>query len=360
MMVIWVAVDPKMRPPLTSLRTSSWQPLRASLARPSASSSAGSSAVSAAKPTMTWPSGRDAASRCSTSTVCVNSTVRPWSPVFFSFLGLDVIGVKSAGAAAITITSASPARAIIASARSAVVTTATDSTPAGSGRSRFAATTVTSAPRHAAAAASARPMRPDDEFPTNRTGSSGSLVPPALTNTRLPARSRAAITSASWGRANSARATWWMSGGSGSRPGPESAPVSRPTAGSSTTMPRERRVATLAWVAACDHISVCIAGAISTGQSAVSNTLVSRSSARPLAARASRSAVAGATTTRSACRPSLTCGTSWASSNTVVCTGWPDSAAHVVSPTNSRALRVGTTTTSCPASVNIRSSRHAL
>ena len=88
--------------------------------------------------------------------------------------------------------------------------------------------------------------------------------------------------------------------GSGSRPLPVSAPVSRPTAGSMTTAPRRRSVATLSWVAGCSHISVCMAGAKTTGQRAVSSVLVSRSSARPCAALASRSAVAGATTTRSA------------------------------------------------------------
>ena len=64
-----------------------------------------------------------------------------------------------------------------------------------------------------------------------------------------------------------------------------------------------------------------MAGAKTTGQCAVSSTLVSRSSARPLAARASRSAVAGATKTRSTSWPILTCGTRWTSSNTEVCTG---------------------------------------
>ena len=110
-----------------------------------------------------------------------------------------------------------------------------------------------------------------------------------------------------------------------------------PTAGSRTSAPRSRRVATLAWVAGCSHISVCIAGAKTTGQRAVSRVLVSRSSARPWAARASRSAVAGATTTRSAAWPIRTCGTSWASVQTSVETGLPDSAAQVAAPTNSSA-----------------------
>ena len=152
------------------------------------------------------------------------------------------------------------------------------------------------------------------------------------------------------------RASSAISTGSGSRPGPVSAPVSRPDAGSITTTPRERSSATLSRVAGCSHISVCIAGAISTGQRAVSRVAVSRSSARPCAARASRSAVAGATTTRSACCPSLTCGTAGTSVNTPVCTGCPDSASKVAAPTNSSADAVGSTRTACPLSVSRRSS----
>ena len=72
-----------------------------------------------------------------------------------------------------------------------------------------------------------------------------------------------------------------MSAGSGSRPGPESGPVSRPTAGGRTTAPRRRSVATLSCVAGCSHISVCMAGTNTTGQVAVSSVAVSRSSARP-------------------------------------------------------------------------------
>ena len=63
---------------------------------------------------------------------------------------------------------------------------------------------------------------------------------------------------------------------------------------------------------------------------------MSRSSARPWAALASRSAVAGATTTRSAVWPIRTCGTSWTSVQTSVATGLPDSAAQVAAPTNSQ------------------------
>ena len=101
-------------------------------------------------------------------------------------------------------------------------------------------------------------------------------------------------------------------------------------------------------------------GRSTTGQRAVSRVLVSRSSARPWAALASRSAVAGATTTRSASWPIRTWGTSWTSSQTSVATGLPESAAQVGAPTNSSAAAVGTTVTSCPDSVNSRSSSQAL
>ena len=136
--------------------------------------------------------------------------------------------------------------------------------------------------------------------------------------------------------------------------------MSRPDAGGTMCTPRSPRVATLACVAGCSHISVCIAGAMTTGQRAVSRTVVSRSSACPVAARASRSAVAGATTTRSACCPIRTCGTSVMSDQTSVCTGLPDSADHVGAPTKRSAASVGTTVTSWPASVSSRSSEQAL
>ena len=161
-------------------------------------------------------------------------------------------------------------------------------------------------------------------------------------------------------RSSTSRQTSKISAASGSRPLPVSAPVRRPSAGSITTAPRSRRVATLATVAGCSHISVCIAGANTTGQRAVSSVVVSRSSACPWAARATRSAVAGATTTRSADCPIRTCGTSWTSSQTPVCTGLPDSAAHVASPTKRSAASVGTTVTSWPDSVKRRSSSQAL
>ena len=180
-------------------------------------------------------------------------------------------------------------------------------------------------------------------------------MPPAETTTWRPARSWPAAPrgqrSRQRRRSRPARAAG---------PCRVSAPVSRPSAGSRTSTPRSRSVATLARVAACSHISVCIAGARTTGHRAVSSVLVSRSSARPCAALAIRSAVAGATTTRSADWPIRTCGTSCTSSHTSAETGLPDSAAHVGAPTNLRAAAVGTTVTSWPDSVRRRSSSQAL
>ena len=75
---------------------------------------------------------------------------------------------------------------------------------------------------------------------------------------------------------------------------------------------------------------------------------MSRSSACPVAARASRSAVAGATITSSACLPTATCATWSTSSKTSVVTGWPDRASQVARPTNSSAARVGTTLYTAP------------
>ena len=80
----------------------------------------------------------------------------------------------------------------------------------------------------------------------------------------------------------------------------------------------------------------------------------------PWVARASRSAVAGATMMQSASWPSRTCGTRCASCHTSVATGLPDSASQVAAPTNLRAAEVGTTVTSQPVSVRPRRTSQAL
>ncbi len=252
-------------------------------------------------------------------------------------------------------TASAPAASVrTAASISRAVSTGTARTPAGTS-SPDVVTRTTSAPRAAATRASAYPCLPDERLPRKRTGSSGSRVPPAVTTTRRPVSAPEARR-----RSSSRTQTAKRSSGSGRRPGPESRPVSRPVAGGTTCTPRSPSVATLAWVAGCSHISVCMAGAMTTGQRAVSRTLVSRSSAWPVAARASRSAVAGATTTRSASRPIRTCGTSVMPDHTSVWTGLPDRADQVASPTKWRAEAVGTTVTSWPASVSSRRSEQAL
>ena len=72
----------------------------------------------------------------------------------------------------------------------AAVSTSMRRTPAGSAGRRWRRSAVTSAPRRAAAAARAMPMRPLERLPMKRTGSIGSRVPPAVTSTRSPSQGR--------------------------------------------------------------------------------------------------------------------------------------------------------------------------
>jgi len=153
----------------------------------------------------------------------------------------------------------------------------------------LAATSVTRAPRRAAASASAKPMRPEERLPTKRTASIGSRVPPAVISTRTPARSASPASVASTAASRS--------GGSGSRPAPHSPrEPSAPVPGSSTSTPRARRSSTLAWVAGCSHMWLFMAGATSSGHRAARAAVVTRLSARPVASLASVFAEAGAIT----------------------------------------------------------------
>src|SRR5664280_903376 len=234
---LWATSKPRPFP--TSLTTSRSQPLRASLDRPWVSTPPLSSPVSAAKPTTTWPGRtRSAPSSVRMSGLRTRASDGGSAASVFLILTTDrTAGAKSATAAAITIASAPGAAASTAVRSSAVETTGTTVTPAGNGTARLAATSVTSAPRAAAVLASATPWRPDERLPRKRTGSRCSRVPPALTTTWRPARS---ARSPATPRASTNRATAKISVGSGSRPAPESAPVRRPTAGSSTTALRQR------------------------------------------------------------------------------------------------------------------------
>ena len=153
---------PNASPSPTSLTTSRSQPLRASLARPWSSTVApGSSPVSAAKPTSDLSGGRPrraATSSASTSAVA-DRAPRVRAPVRVGLLdlgGATVAGRKSATAAAMTTASARRRPPRTASRSSAAVSTATTVDP-GRGRRarRWPRPATTSAPRAAAAAASA-------------------------------------------------------------------------------------------------------------------------------------------------------------------------------------------------------------
>ena len=95
-----------------------------------------------------------------------------------------------------------------------------------------------------------------------------------------------------------------IASGSAIRPGPNSPHAIAPSSGPTKARRPPPALARLRWVAACSHIRTFIAGAISTGLSVASSAVEARSPARPPAAFAIRSAVAGATTTRSADRDS--------------------------------------------------------
>ena len=119
------------------------------------------------------------------------------------------------------------------------------------------------------------------------------------------------------------------------------------------------RVSTLETVALFSHISVCIAGATTTGQVAARTVVVSKSSAIPEAIFARKDAVAGATTIRSADLATamcFTCSTSVNRSGSTTEIEFPDRASRVLLPMNLKALFVATTWTEWPASENSRTS----
>ena len=179
---------------------------------------------------------------------------------------------------------------------------------------------------------------PEERLPIYLTGSIASRVPPAVTKTRFPSKSCSSeITDARKLR---------ISEVSGNRPTPLSVPVRRPVAGRITWKPRSCKSAMLATVAALFHIFGCIAG-IKTLIALLARTrLVSRSSARPIAIRAIKSAVAGEIKIKSFSAASFTCLTSSTDSQTWVVTFLPDNASQVAVPTKLRAEGVGTTVTS--------------
>src|SRR5207247_404628 len=124
-------------------------------------------------------------------------------------------------------------------------------------------------------------MRPLDGLVTTRTGSRCSRVGPAVTTTLFPCHG------ARRNRSRSAAAR--IASGSVMRPGRSLGPSARgPVSGPTNCQPRAASVFRLVRVAGWAYIASFIAGAASTGPVRASNKAVSTSSARPIAARASR------------------------------------------------------------------------
>ena len=141
------------------------------------------------------------------------------------------------------------------------------------------------------------------------------------------------------------------------RPVPASpASAISPALGPTTATPSAMSCARLRRVAACSHMRGFIAGAISTGRSVASSTAEARSSAWPPAILAIRSAVAGATTTRSVSRASRMWPTSssLAVSNRSVNVRVPASAPAASGVMNSCAAAVSTQRTAAPRSFSRR------
>ena len=193
-----------------------------------------------------------------------------------------------------------------------MVSTSTRLTPGGSGRETFAAISVTSAPRRAAAAASAIPIRPLERLPMKRTASIGSRVPPAVTRTRRPAQGPGSPADRSPDRRPASAGLVPQTArrpsppprhgldpasstsGSGRRPRPCSPrEASRPSSGSITSTPRSRSAARLAWVAASAYMRSFIAGATRRGAVQARKDVASIESAKPPASLAIVLAEAG-------------------------------------------------------------------
>ena len=187
--------SPSPRP--TSLTTSRSQPLRASLSRPCSSTSPPASPVSAANPTTTWPGApRRPTSSARTSGCCSSATRRGPAPVVVL---LD-LGAGSAPRAEVGDRGGHRPRrrrprppADRLPQLGGRARRARRATPAGSGSATLAATRVTSAPRgRRGRGQRVRPAGRWTRLPRNRTGSSGSRVPPARHHDVRPARSAAA------------------------------------------------------------------------------------------------------------------------------------------------------------------------
>ncbi len=125
-----------------------------------------------------------------------------------------------------------------------------------------------------------------------------------------------------------------------------------PSLGPITLMPSPCKIPRLRCVAGWSHMRTFIAGAIITGVSVAINTVDARSPASPCAILAIRSAVAGATTTRSADRDNWIwpISASAVRSNSAPCTFSPATADIVSGVTNSAAAAVITGVTAAPRS----------
>ena len=182
-----------------------------------------------------------------------------------------------------------------------------------------------------------------------RTGSIGSSVGPAVTSTRLPA------STLGWNRASTSSAICCASS---MRPMPVSPQAWSPAAGPANAMPSSRSARTLRCVAGLSHISTFIAGASISGQRRARASAESRSSARPCASLAMKSADAGAIKIRSRSRDSSMCpmlsGTR--GSHRSVHTAWPESACIVTGVTKRVAASVMATRRSTPALTRMRAS----
>ena len=153
-----------------------------------------------------------------------------------------------------------------------------------------------------------------------------------------------------------------ISSGSAIRPKPYSPQAMSPSFGPTVRTPSASTCARLRRVAGWSHIRTFIDGATSTGVSVASSRVEARSSARPCASFAIRSAVAGATTIRSATRDNWICPISASSvrSNSAEYTRSPASAATDSGVTNCVAATVSTGVTAAPRSRSRRIRSSAL
>ena len=235
--------------------------------------------------------------------------------------------------------------------------TRTTSTPAGSGSSTFAATSVTCGTAcgrgrgQRVALPAAGPVAQESHRVERLAGAAGADHDAAAGQVAAAAgaqRPRATASSEHLGLGQPARP--------GVGPGqPAHGRVQHDDAAARAA------VATLAWVAGCCHISVCIAGAITTGQVAVSRVAVSRSSARPAPPGPSGRRWRGRRRRGRRRVPSATCSTPATSSQTAVWTGCRRTAPPRWPRRRSSARpRWARPWTSWPDSVSRRSRRAAL